>query len=69
MGLPSQKRTKSSKKRRAAHFALAKIKFNKCPHCQQPVLSHHACLNCGYYKGREAVKIKSALDKKKKKSK
>jgi len=61
MGLPAQKRTKSSKKRRAAHFALFKTKLNLCSHCQQPILSHHACQHCGYYNGKETVKIKSKV--------
>ncbi|MBU1131043.1 50S ribosomal protein L32 [Patescibacteria group bacterium] len=69
MGLPSQKRTKSSKKRRASHFALKKSSLNKCPKCQKPILAHRACRFCGYYKGREVIKIKSSLDKKAKKEK
>lgn len=69
MGLQSQKRTKSSKRRRASHFAIKKINLNKCPKCQKPILPHHACGFCGIYNGRPALKIKSALDKKKKKEK
>ncbi|MCX6786196.1 MAG: 50S ribosomal protein L32 [Candidatus Komeilibacteria bacterium] len=66
MGLPSQKRTKSSKKRRASHFALRLTGVNHCPKCQAPILSHHVCKNCGFYKGREVIKIKSKVAKKKK---
>ena len=69
MGLQSQKRTKSSKKRRASHFALIKVKLSECSHCKKPIRPHHACANCGYYKGREVIKIETALDKKSKKSK
>ena len=28
------------------------------PHCPQPKQPHHACPNCGWYGGREAVHIK-----------
>jgi large subunit ribosomal protein L32 len=66
MGLPSQKRTKSSKKRRASHFALGLKSANKCSKCQAPILTHHVCKNCGFYKGREVLKIKSKVAKKKK---
>lgn len=69
MGLPSQKRTKSSKKKRASHFALKKPLLGKCPKCQKPIKPHHACQFCGYYKGREVIRIKSSLDKKTKKEK
>lgn len=65
MGLPSQKRTKSSKKRRASHFALKTVKANLCPKCQHPIMPHHACRYCGFYKGREIVKIKSKIKSKK----
>jgi len=69
MGLQSQKRTKSSKKRRASHFALDKVNLTKCSHCHKPVKPHFACSNCGYYKGKEIVKQKSKLDKKTKSEK
>lgn len=67
MGVPTQKRTKASKKRRASHFALKVRQINRCPKCQKPIRPHHACASCGYYKGREVIKIKSKQDKKKKK--
>lgn len=68
MGLPAKRRTKSSKRRRASHFALTHKQLTTCSHCQKPVLPHHACLNCGYYRGRLVLKLKSALDKKAKRS-
>lgn len=58
MGLPSQKRTKSSKRRRASHFALKKTKLNNCPQCGKPILPHRACAACGYYQGRPIIIIK-----------
>ena len=66
---PTQKRTKASARRRAAHFALKKPNLGKCPKCQKPILPHRACKACGYYKGREVIKIKTSLDKKKKDNK
>jgi len=68
MGLPGKQRTKSSKRRRAAHFALKKIKTNSCPKCHQPLLRHRACSFCGYYRGKEIIIIKVKKDKKKEKS-
>ncbi|MFA6594369.1 MAG: 50S ribosomal protein L32 [Candidatus Buchananbacteria bacterium] len=58
MGLPSKRRTKTSKKERASHFALKPRDLAKCSQCGKPVLPHHACGACGNYKGRTAVKIK-----------
>lgn len=66
MGLPGKKLTKSSKKRRASHFALSQITLGQCPKCKKPVLPHHVCQFCGTYAGRVVLKIESKLDKKKK---
>jgi len=65
MGLPAQKRSKSSKLRRASHFGITKTKAKLCSHCQSPIISHRACANCGYYKGKEVLKIKSKVKLKK----
>ena len=59
MGLPSKRRTKTSKKERAAHFALKSRVLNSCSKCGQPVLPHRVCPKCGTYKNREMVKIKT----------
>jgi large subunit ribosomal protein L32 len=67
MGLPAKRRTKSSKRRRASHFALKHNPLSACSHCKQPVLPHRACPHCGYYRGRSVIVIKSLLDKKTKK--
>ncbi|PLX24653.1 50S ribosomal protein L32 [Candidatus Parcubacteria bacterium] len=56
MGIPTQKRTKSSAKRRASHFALKKPALVKCSNCGVSVQPHKACAKCGYYKGKKAVK-------------
>ena len=59
MGTPTQKRTKSSAKRRASHFALKKTILNNCPKCGKPVLPHRACEFCGTYKGKQVISLKS----------
>jgi len=58
MGLPSKRRTKTSKKERAAHFALKKTVLNSCPKCGKPVMPHRACGKCGTYNGREVIAMK-----------
>ncbi len=55
MGLPSQKRTSTSKKQRASHFALKKIALVSCKECGTKLLAHRACPKCGSYKGKKAV--------------
>lgn len=57
MGLPGHRRTSSHKRRRAAHFALKSATTVKCGQCGKAILPHHVCPHCGYYKGRQVVKI------------
>jgi large subunit ribosomal protein L32 len=65
MGIPSQRRTSSSRKRRAAHFALKQQNLAECPKCKAAVLPHRACANCGTYAGRQVTKLKSPVAKSK----
>lgn len=55
MALPGHRRTSSDKRRRSAHFALKKANLGVCAKCQKPVRPHHACANCGHYRGRQAM--------------
>jgi len=62
MSVPAKRRASSSKRRRASHFALKKVKFVLCPKCQRPKMPHAVCSFCGTYRNREI--LKSKLDKK-----
>ncbi|OGY91975.1 MAG: 50S ribosomal protein L32 [Candidatus Komeilibacteria bacterium RIFCSPLOWO2_02_FULL_48_11] len=54
MALQSHHRTSSHKRRRAAHFALKKIKLSACKECGGAVQSHRLCPKCGHYqKGKK----------------
>ena len=57
MGLPSKQRTRRSKRERASHFALKNTNLGKCAKCGTDALPHRACKACGYYRGRQAVKV------------
>lgn len=69
MSVPVKKRSKQSKRQRASHFALTKRQLASCPKCKKPVLPHHVCQNCGYYKGRDVLMIDVKAGRKKKKIK
>ncbi|MEA3398824.1 MAG: 50S ribosomal protein L32 [Patescibacteria group bacterium] len=65
MSVPKKKRTSSSVRNRRSHHGLKSITLNKCPQCGKAVEPHKACGFCGYYKGKETIKIKAKKDKKK----
>ncbi|MFC1571418.1 50S ribosomal protein L32 [Candidatus Margulisiibacteriota bacterium] len=51
-------------KRRFSNSRLKAKQISRCATCGAPILPHHACLTCGNYKGRPAVKIKQKKAKK-----
>ncbi len=63
MSVPTQRRTKSSAKRRAAHFALKKQQTLKCSNCGYSILPHRACPKCGHYKGKKVIRAQGGLNK------
>ena len=65
MSVPKKRRTSSSAGRRRSHHGLKTVTLNKCSECGKEVLPHTACDFCGFYKGKEAVKVKTKSEKKK----
>ena len=59
MGLPGKRLSRSSKRRRASHFALKKQVLATCPQCKKAVMPHTACMACGTYKGRQVVTLRT----------
>ena len=42
------------------HYVCDDVSAEKCPQCGELKLPHVVCKNCGYYKGREIVKVEEA---------
>jgi large subunit ribosomal protein L32 len=40
---------------RRSHHNIKPVQVQYCPECEQPVLPHRICSNCGKYQGREVV--------------
>lgn len=59
--LPKRKRSKASVGTHRAHQYTALANLVACPHCGQPMRPHHACPSCGYYRGRDVLRIDSDL--------
>ena len=58
VALPKQKQSKTRGKKRRTHWKLTFPGLVRCPHCHSLKLPHRVCRNCGYYKGKEIIKIK-----------
>lgn len=60
MATPKKKTSVSRKglRRAGQHHKLYRKFPQNCSNCGEPVLTHHVCPACGYYKGKEVVKMK-----------
>jgi large subunit ribosomal protein L32 len=64
MALSGKRLSRSSKRRRASHFALKKKTLLPCAKCKKMILPHRACAYCGTYKERLVTIIKNPKLKK-----
>jgi len=68
MAVPRHSHTRSKVGKTRMHKYIKRVVLTLCPKCQKPVLSHTACKNCGFYKGKEVVNVLGKLTKKEKKT-
>ncbi len=59
MGVPKGKTSKANRRMNRANYKLTDPGLSTCPQCHALKQPHHACPECGYYKGRPAV-VKAA---------
>lgn len=59
MANPKHKTSKSRRNQRRSHWKLDAPLLTECPQCHEPRLPHRVCPNCGYYKNRKVMEVKS----------
>ncbi|OGQ49146.1 MAG: 50S ribosomal protein L32 [Deltaproteobacteria bacterium RIFCSPLOWO2_02_FULL_47_10] len=58
MAMPKHKISKARRDmRKANHLKVKDSNPSKCPQCGELKLSHRVCIHCGFYKGKEIVKM------------
>lgn len=58
MAVPKKKVSKARRdKRRSNNWKLHLPGMTKCPKCGEAILSHRVCKSCGYYDGKEVIKV------------
>lgn len=58
MAVPKKRVSRTRRdKRRSSVWKLDAPAFSKCTQCGELKMPHRVCPLCGYYKGREVVKI------------
>ena len=59
MAVPKKKVSPSRRNMRRSHDALRASAYAECPNCGELKRPHHICEFCGYYAGREVMKVES----------
>lgn len=57
MAHPKRKTSRQRKRTRRAHQALTSPTLSTCSNCGATVKAHRACLECGYYRGRQVLAV------------
>lgn len=70
MPVPKKRHNTARKGRRRAGqinkiTKITKVQATKCTNCEEKILPHKACPKCGFYKGKEVIKIKTPKKNKK----
>ena len=59
MPVPKRKRSRQRRDKRFANKGLSFPQVGLCNNCDAPLLSHQACKDCGFYKGRKVMTTKA----------
>ena len=57
MAVPKGKVSKARRNKRRANWKLSVPNMVKCPQCGEFKMPHKVCKFCGYYKGKEVIKV------------
>ena len=59
MAVPKKRKSSARRDERRSHDALKASTFIYCSECGESMLPHKVCMEWGFYKGRQVLKVKS----------
>ena len=57
MAVPKNKTSKARRDKRRANWKPTAPDLVECPQCHALKMPHRVCPTCGYYKGKEVIKV------------
>lgn len=57
---PKKRHSRARQGKRRASISLTVAKALTCPNCGAPHFAHRVCEACGFYKGKQIIKVKQA---------
>ena len=61
---PKGKISRARRNSRRANWKIAAPNITACPRCQKMKMNHRVCKHCGYYDGRDVLKLEADRNKK-----
>lgn len=55
--VPFRRVSKTAKRQRRTHLKKESPTITTCKQCGSKIAPHRACPKCGYYKGKEVIKV------------
>jgi large subunit ribosomal protein L32 len=55
MAVPKRRTSHSRQGHRRSHHRVTAVQVQYCARCNEPVMPHRVCPNCGFYQGRDAI--------------
>ncbi len=59
MAVPARRTSKTRKALRRTHFVLTAKNLSACPNCGAQIPSHRVCPQCGFYRGKKILDVKT----------
>jgi len=57
MAVPKRRTSHARQGKRRSHHHIKPPQICYCTRCNEPVLPHRVCPNCGYYQGRDVLQL------------
>ena len=67
MAVPKKRKTSTRSKQGRSHKKTSVVNLANCPKCNEKVITHQVCQNCGFYGDKKVLAVETKLDKKLKK--
>ena len=64
MAVPKRRTSHAKQGHRRSHHAITPRQIQYCRQCNEPVLPHRVCPNCGFFQGRVVVAEEDTNEKK-----
>ncbi|MCL5407590.1 MAG: 50S ribosomal protein L32 [Patescibacteria group bacterium] len=64
MAEPKKRLTSARSGARRSHLKSKKLNLSNCSKCQAAVLPHQVCTNCGYFRGKDILKLEEKAKQK-----